>query len=68
MQKLWQMRMEWNESLDVTIRDEWNVILSDIQSYPLTGATSRKHLSEPTSQYTCSQTSSIKVYEAVAFL
>ena len=31
MQKLWQLRVEWDEPLDSSIRDEWNAIISDIQ-------------------------------------
>ena len=31
MQKLWQLRVEWDEPLDAYIRDEWNIIISDIQ-------------------------------------
>ncbi|XP_065883974.1 uncharacterized protein [Dysidea avara] len=31
MQKLWQLRVEWDEPLDATIRDEWITIISDIQ-------------------------------------
>ena len=31
MQKLWQLQVEWYEPLDATIRDEWNIIISDTQ-------------------------------------
>jgi len=31
MQKLWQLHVEWDEPLDHTIRDEWHIIINDIQ-------------------------------------
>ncbi|XP_065890355.1 uncharacterized protein [Dysidea avara] len=71
MQKLWQLRVEWDEPLDANIRDEWNIIISDIQrlsELTIDRCYLKKVFHRPDITLHVFADASTKAYGAVAFL
>jgi len=71
MQKLWQLRVEWDEPLDASIRDEWNTITSDIQrlsELTINRCYSQQTLTRDSVALHIFADASMQAYGAVAFL